>query len=72
MRRVSLTAWIFIGLAAGGALGVVAPDIAKQLGPLSAVFMSLIKCIIAPLIFATLVAGIAGGGDLKKDRKSVV
>ncbi len=65
MKRVSLTAWIFIGMAAGVALGVVAPDIAKQLGPLSAVFMSLIRCIIAPLIFATLVAGIAGGGDLK-------
>jgi proton glutamate symport protein len=66
MKRLSLTAWIFIGMAAGVALGIVAPGAAKQLGPVSEVFLRLIRSIVAPLIFATLVAGIAGGGDLKR------
>jgi proton glutamate symport protein len=66
MKRISLTAWIFIGMAAGVALGVIAPDTAKQLGPISNVFMRLIRSIIAPLLFGTLVVGIAGGGDIKQ------
>jgi proton glutamate symport protein len=66
MKRLSLTAWIFIGMAAGVALGIVAPRTAKQLGPVSDVFLRLIRSIVAPLIFATLVAGMAGGGDLKR------
>ncbi len=66
MKRISLTAWIFIGMAAGVALGVVAPDFAKQLGPASSVFLRLIRSIIAPLLFGTLVVGIAGGGDIKQ------
>ena len=65
MKKLSLTAWIFIGMAAGVALGVLMPDVAKQLGLLSTIFLRLIRSIIAPLLFATLVAGIAGGGDLK-------
>ncbi len=66
MKRISLTAWIFIGMAAGVALGVVAPNVAKQLGPASSVFLRLIRSIIAPLLFGTLVVGIAGGGDIKQ------
>ena len=66
MKRFGLTAWIFIGMAAGVALGVAEPGIARQLGPVSNVFLRLIRSIIAPLIFATLVAGIAGSGDLKR------
>jgi proton glutamate symport protein len=66
LKRLSLTAWIFIGMAAGVALGAFAPDVARQLGPVSAVFLRLIRSIIAPLIFGTLVYGIAGGGDLKR------
>ncbi len=66
LKRLSLTAWIFIGMAAGVALGAFAPDVARQLGPVSAVFLRLIRSIIAPLIFGTLVVGIAGGGDLKR------
>ena len=65
MKRISLTAWIFIGMAAGVALGAWLPDVARQLGPISNVFLRLIKCIVAPLLFGTLVAGIAGGGELK-------
>lgn len=66
LKRLSLTAWIFIGMAAGVALGVSAPGIARQLGPVSAVFLRLIRSIIAPLIFGTLVYGVAGSGDLKR------
>jgi proton glutamate symport protein len=66
VKRLSLTSWIFIGMAAGVLLGVVRPDIAKQLGPAANVFLRLIRSIVAPLVFATLVAGIAGGGDLKR------
>ena len=66
VRRPSLTAWIFIAMAAGVALGVAAPGAARQLAPVSAVFLRLIRSIIAPLIFSTLVAGMAGGGDIKR------
>jgi proton glutamate symport protein len=66
MKRISLTAWIFIGMAAGVALGILAPGFAKQLGLASTVFLRLIRSIIAPLVFGTLVAGIAGGGDIKR------
>jgi proton glutamate symport protein len=66
MKRPSLTAWIFIGMAAGVAVGALAPSFARQLAPVSNVFLRLIRSIIAPLIFATLVAGVAGAGDLKR------
>jgi proton glutamate symport protein len=66
MKRISLTTWIFIGMATGVALGIAAPEFARQLGPVSNVFLRLIRSIIAPLLFGTLVAGIAGGGDMKR------
>jgi proton glutamate symport protein len=53
-------------MAAGVALGIVVPGFARQLSPVSRVFLQLIRSIIAPLIFATLVVGIAGGGDMKR------
>ncbi|MDX2150741.1 MAG: cation:dicarboxylase symporter family transporter [Bryobacteraceae bacterium] len=65
MRRLSLTAWIFVGMAVGIALGFAAPDIARQLQPVSNIFLRLIKSIIAPLLFGTLVYGIAGAGNIK-------
>jgi proton glutamate symport protein len=66
LKRISLTTWIFIGMTAGVALGIVAPGFARQLGPVSGVFLQLIRSIIAPLLFGTLVVGIAGGGDMKR------
>jgi proton glutamate symport protein len=66
MKRPSLTAWIFIGMAAGVAVGAAAPGFALHLEPVSHIFLRLIRSIIAPLIFATLVYGIAGSGDLKQ------
>ncbi len=65
MRRISLTGWIFIGMAVGVAAGFAAPDAAKQLGFVSNIFLRLIKSIIAPLLFGTLVYGIAGTGNVK-------
>jgi len=66
VKRLSLTFWIFFGMAAGVALGVFAPDFAKQLAPVSNVFLRLIRSIIAPLLFGTLVSGMAAAGDLKR------
>ena len=63
--KLSLTAWIFIGMAAGVALGIFAPAWAVQCGIVSTVFLRLIRSIIAPLLFGTLVTGLAGGGDIK-------
>ncbi|HYY98306.1 MAG TPA: cation:dicarboxylase symporter family transporter [Pyrinomonadaceae bacterium] len=55
-----------IGLVAGGALGYVRPDWGNAVFFLRDIFLNLIKSIIAPLVFSTLVVGVAGGGDLKK------
>ncbi len=65
MKRISMTTWIFVGMATGIALGYFQPDIAKQLSPVSNIFLRLIKSIIAPLLFGTLVYGIAGAGSVK-------
>ncbi len=65
MKRISLTGWILIGLVAGIVFGAEFPAAAKQLGLLGTVFLRLIKSIIAPLLFGTLVCGIAGTGNAK-------
>ncbi|HXR98430.1 MAG TPA: cation:dicarboxylase symporter family transporter [Terriglobales bacterium] len=65
MRRVSLTTWILIALIAGVAIGALWPHVGIALDPLEVIFLRLIKMIVGPLIFATLVVGIAGHGDLK-------
>jgi proton glutamate symport protein len=62
----SLTGWIFVGLLAGAELGHDWPSAAIKLQLLGTIFLRLIKVIIAPLLFATLVVGIAGHADLRK------
>jgi proton glutamate symport protein len=68
-RGLTLTQQIFIGLALGIVAGWVVsnqnPAAAAYFRPFSQLFLRLIKMIIAPLIFATLVAGIAGAGHVK-------
>ncbi len=58
--RRSLTAWILVGLLAGAEFGHDAPSAAAKLQFLGTIFLRLIKVIIAPLLFGTLVVGIAG------------
>src|SRR5438105_15263590 len=64
--RLSLTAQIMIGLVVGVLIGWLRPEWGNKVYFLRDIFLNLIKSIIAPLIFSTLVVGIAGGGDLKK------
>src|SRR5712671_934907 len=64
--RPSLTTQILIGLVVGGVLGYLSPKWGNNVYFLRDIFLNLIKSIIAPLIFSTLVVGIAGGGDLKQ------
>ncbi|QEL18689.1 dicarboxylate/amino acid:cation symporter [Limnoglobus roseus] len=63
LRNLSLTHWILISMALGTLIGWAFPDAAQYLKPLSTIFLRMIKSLIAPLIFATLVVGIAGHGD---------
>src|SRR3977135_3084271 len=64
--RPSLTTQILIGLVVGGVLGYLSPKWGNNVYFLRDIFLNLNKAIIAPLIFATLVVGIAGGGNLKQ------
>jgi proton glutamate symport protein len=63
--KTSLTFWILASLVMGAVVGYLAPDFAKELDILGKVFLKLIKTIVAPLLFATLIVGIAGHGDSK-------
>ena len=63
LRRRTLTQWILVAMALGTLLGWAAPDMAATVRPLATVFLRMIKSIIVPLIFGTLVVGIAGHGD---------
>src|SRR5579885_788393 len=65
MKRLSLTTWILIGLVAGIAFGAMFPAQAVKMSLLGTIFLRLIKAIIAPLLFGTLVVGIAGTGSIK-------
>src|ERR1700726_1580806 len=67
MKRLSITAWIFIAMVLGVVLGAAFPDVAKAdwVAALANMFLRLIRSIIAPLIFGTLVYGIAGTGSVK-------
>lgn len=63
LRKVSLTQWILVSMVVGVSIGAYFPDVGVALKPLSTVFLRMIKSIIVPLLFSTLVIGIAGHGD---------
>ena len=73
-RRFTLTRQIVVGLAVGAGVGIFIHDrldpvaaraAAEAIRPFSTIFLNLIKMIVAPLIFATLVAGVAGAGHVR-------
>ncbi len=66
IKKRSLTTWILVSMVIGAAIGHDMPQVAMSLQVLSKVFIKLIKTIVAPLLFATLVYGIAGHADLKQ------
>ncbi len=68
LKRISLTRWIMISIFAGVLIGWFFPEASQSLQVVSNIFLRLIKCIIVPLLFSTLVIGIAAHGD---DLKSV-
>ncbi|HEU0092146.1 MAG TPA: cation:dicarboxylase symporter family transporter [Vicinamibacteria bacterium] len=65
-RRRSLTTWILVSMIVGAEIGHDWPAVGVNLRVLSQVFLRMIKTIIAPLIFGTLVVGIAGHSNLKQ------
>ncbi len=66
IKKKSLTAWILYSMFIGTEIGYDIPEIAVHLQVLSKIFLRLIKTIIAPLIFSTLVVGIAGHASLNQ------
>jgi proton glutamate symport protein len=65
-KQKNLTAWIFISMVIGVFVGIDFPAIAENSKVLSSIFLKLIKTVIAPLLFGTLVVGIAGHANLKQ------
>ncbi|HLW54068.1 MAG TPA: cation:dicarboxylase symporter family transporter [Candidatus Angelobacter sp.] len=64
--RRSLTSWIFAGMMVGAETGYDWPHAGAHLQILSTIFLRLIRTIVAPLVFGTLVVGIAGHANLKQ------
>ncbi len=65
IKKLSLTSWIFIALVIGILIGIFFPAFAVQLAPVSNIFLRLIKSIVGPLLFGTLIYGISSAGELK-------
>ncbi len=66
LKRRSLTAWILVSMAVGAEIGHDWPEVGQGARILSQIFLKLIKTIIAPLLFGTLVVGIAGHTNLRQ------
>src|SRR3954470_20382900 len=68
MKRLTqhLYFWVLIAIISGGLFGYLDPARAVKLKPLGDGFIALVKMLISPIIFCTVVLGIAGAGDMKK------
>jgi aerobic C4-dicarboxylate transport protein len=68
MKRLTshLYFWVLLAILAGGTLGYLDPGTGVAMKPLGDGFISLVKMLISPIIFCTVVLGIAGAGDMKK------
>jgi aerobic C4-dicarboxylate transport protein len=62
----NLTVRVLLAITAGVALGLAAPDTAKAMKPLGDTFVNLVKMVVGPIVFLTIVLGIANMSDLKK------
>ena len=62
----SLYMWVLVGILIGGTIGVLQTKTGVALKPLGDGFIALVKMMISPIIFCTVVLGIAGAGDMKK------
>ena len=58
--------WVLLAIILGGTIGYVSPDTGVKLKPLGDGFIALVKMLISPIIFCTVVLGIAGAGSMKK------
>ena len=63
LKKISLTKWIMISMVIGLILGALFPELSQNIRIISNIFLKMIKSIIVPLLFGTLVVGIAGHGD---------
>jgi len=68
MKRLTghLYFWVLVGIVVGGLIGTFAPATGASLKPLGDAFIGLVKMLISPVIFCTVVLGITGAGDMKK------
>jgi len=64
LRKIKLTAWIFIALVLGVVIGIWVPALVPVIKPFRQVFLNGVKCIVAPLLFASIVTGIASAGSV--------
>ncbi|BCJ86406.1 dicarboxylate/amino acid:cation symporter [Effusibacillus dendaii] len=65
-KRLSLTVQVLIGLVLGIAVGFLWPKVGTQMQPIGDTFINMIKMVIGPIVFVTIVVGIANMGDMKK------
>jgi proton glutamate symport protein len=63
LKKITLTQWIILSMILGVIIGALFPEESQHLKVVSNIFLRLIKCILVPLVFATLVVGIAGHAD---------
>ena len=67
LKKLSITQWIIVAMIVGTLIGWLFPEFGQSLKLLSTIFLRMIKSVIVPLLFSTLVIGIAGhGDDMKK------
>ncbi len=68
MKRLTdhLYFWVLLAIVIGGTIGYAQPDTGIALKPLGDGFIALVKMLSSPIIFCTVVLGIAGAGDMKK------
>jgi aerobic C4-dicarboxylate transport protein len=68
MKRLTshLYFWVVLAIVVGGCIGILEPQVGVKLKPLGDGFISLVKMLISPIIFCTVVLGIVNGGDMKK------